>query len=273
MKVLILGSTGMLGSSVFNYLKNKRYDLYTTYRNENLKYNSNSFYFNPLTDNLNILKNFDFILNCIGIIKPFVNEKTAEETISINSLFPRKLANFCELNKIKLIHITTDCVFSGKDGLYDENSKHDCLDLYGKSKSIGEPDNCMVLRTSIIGDEIHKNASLIAWVKSNANKEINGYTNHLWNGITTVQYGQVCEAIIENDLFCHDLFHIYSNDISKYSLVNLINKYYNLNIKINKIVTDESIDRTLRTVKNLNSILKIPSIEEQIKIISKGDIK
>lgn len=269
MKILILGSTGMLGNAVFKYFNIRNYNIYTTYREEKLKYNNNSFYFNALDTNFSQIRHFDYIINCIGVIKPFVSEKTAQDVILTNSLFPRKLANFCEENNIRLIHITTDCVFSGKDGLYDENSEHDCIDLYGKSKSVGEPSNCMVLRTSIIGNEIHKDASLISWAKSCANKEINGYTNHIWNGITTNQYAKICEKIIQKDLYSHDLYHVFSDDITKYELLNLINNFYNLNMKINKFIDKISIDRTLRTIKNLKSLLNIPTIEEQIEIISK----
>ncbi len=268
MKVLILGSTGMLGNAVAKYFIKTNYDVYTTYRNQKLKFDSKSFYFDPLISTFESLKGFDYIINCIGTIKPFVKKENMKDTVFLNSLFPRQLSDFSEASNTKLIHITTDCVYSGKSGEYDENSLHDCLDEYGKSKSLGEPHNCMVIRTSIIGDEIHKNASLIAWVKSNAGMEINGFVNHIWNGITTTQYAEICHQIIEKDLFSRDLYHVFSNDVTKHELVEIINHSYKLNIKINPIHDKMSINRTLRTIKSLNHKLSIPSIDEQIKVIA-----
>jgi dTDP-4-dehydrorhamnose reductase len=166
---------------------------------------------------------------------------------------------------VKLIHITTDCVFSGKDGNYNEDSLHDCLDEYGKSKSLGEPNNCMVIRTSIIGEEIHKNASLISWAKSMKGKEVNGFLNHLWNGITTKRYAEICEEIIENNLFEINLFHIHSNYLSKFELLYLINKKFDLRLKINEYFDKTQIDRRLTTNKKLQNRISFKSIQQQIE--------
>jgi dTDP-4-dehydrorhamnose reductase len=267
MNILILGSTGMLGNAVTKYFISKtKYNITVTHRDPYQKLLSDSVYFDPTVEPLDKLVGYDYVINCIGIIKPFI-EQSIENSININSLFPRKLANHCEKNNIKLIHITTDCVFSGRDGNYNEKSPHDCTDIYGKTKSLGEPDNCMVLRTSIIGDEIHKNASLIAWAKSNTGKEVNGFINHIWNGVTTTEYASVCHQIIEKNLFKKELFHIYSNTVTKYELLQLINKYYELNLKINMTSAVEKIDRTLSTVKVLE--LKIAPLEKQIEQIAK----
>jgi dTDP-4-dehydrorhamnose reductase len=165
-----------------------------------------------------------------------------------------------------MIHITTDCVFSGKDGSYDEESSHDCLDEYGKSKSLGESQNlCMTIRTSIIGDEIHKNASLIAWAKSMKDKEVKGFTNHFWNGITTRHYAEICEQIIQNNLYTEGLFHIHSNSVSKFELLNLLNERYGLNLDIKEFRDKNTIDRTLSTKKQLLSKLNMKTIQQQIK--------
>jgi len=192
-------------------------------------------------------------------------EKDLAKNIYVNSIFPHKLSEYCVQNNIKMIHITTDCVFSGKKGKYTEDSEHDCLDNYGKSKSLGETKSCMTIRTSIIGEEVHSNSSLVEWVKSMKNKEINGFTNHLWNGVTTRQYGKICKKIIEQGLYENSLFHVHSNDINKMELVSIINKVYDLNISIIPMETNISCDRRLRTIKNLNKKLNIPSLECQIK--------
>jgi dTDP-4-dehydrorhamnose reductase len=214
------------------------------------------------------LPHCDYIINCIGVIKPFMKD-SQKNAIKLNCLFPMILSEYCEKNGCKLIHITTDCVFSGKDGGYTEDSIHDALDDYGKSKSLGEScqDKSMVIRTSIIGEEVHKQASLIAWVQSQKGKEVNGYTNHLWNGVTTKQYAKICSDIIDNDLYEEGLFHVFSNPINKLDLVNCISDRFELGITVNPFEAPESCDRTMNTIKDLCGKLNIPSIEQQIKEI------
>lgn len=265
-KIIILGSTGLLGNAVGKFfISKKKYETLLSYRNENVSYGKNKFYYDPLV-NFNLLEehlyNTDYVINCIGIIIPFISNKT--ETIRLNSLFPHLLSDLCKSTKTRLIHITTDCVFSGKKGLYIEEDLHDTLDFYGKSKSIGEPDTCMTLRTSIVGREIHKKASLVEWAFSMYNKEVNGFDNHIWNGMTTQQYAKCCDKIISNELYKNELFHIFSDSISKYDLLHLFNIKWNLNLKINRFIEGEKIDKTLSTIKNLNKQLQIPTIENQI---------
>jgi len=266
-KVLILGSTGMLGSAVGKYfLAQDKYETILTYRNREVSYGENKTWFNVGKSRLYDLPKVDYIINCIGVIKPFIKDDKAK-SIYLNSLFPRELAAYCKKQGTKLIHITTDCVFSGLSGEYVENSEHDCLDFYGKTKSLGEPrEDCMVIRTSIIGEEIHKDASLIAWVKSMKGKNINGFTNHKWNGVTTRQYAKICENIIDNSLYAEGLFHIASNIVSKYELVNTINKKFGLGITVSAVEAPDKIDRTLSTNEDLSLLIMrdIPTIEEQI---------
>lgn len=265
MKVLVLGSTGLLGSSVGKHFENNNnFETHLTFRDESVSYGKNRIFFDALTSEFDTLPKTDYLINCVGIIKPFM-ENNKEQNIYINSVFPHKLSSHCNKEGIKLIHITTDCVFSGREGSYTENSKHDALDLYGKSKSIGEPDDCMVLRTSIIGEEIHKNASLIEWAKSMKNMNVNGYTNHIWNGVTTKHYAELCEKIITNNLFENGLWHIHSNVVTKYYLLHLISKRFGLDLKINSFETEEKCDRSLSTVKKLNNLLDLKSLEQQIE--------
>lgn len=265
MKILVLGSTGLLGNSVGRYFNEKtEFETFLTFRNEDVSYGKNKLYFDALNSKLEILPKCDYIINCIGIIKPFMN-LDKEKNIYINSVFPHKLATFCKERGAKLIHITTDCVFSGREGSYTEESTHDALDVYGKSKSIGEPDSCMLLRTSIIGEEIHKNASLIEWAKSMKDREVNGYVNHIWNGVTTKHYAELCEKIIKLNMFEVGLFHIYSNTVSKYELLHLISNRFHLNLKIQKFLTEEKCDRSLSSVKNLSKKLLVKTLEQQIK--------
>lgn len=157
-----------------------------------------------------------------------------------------------------------NCVFSGNDGNYNEKSPHDCIDVYGKTKSLGEPLNCTVVRTSIIGEEIEQGRSLVEWVKSMKNKGANGYTNHKWNGITCLQVAKVFEDIIENNKYWMGVKHIVSpNIVNKYVLVSTISDVYELNITINKAKDKNPIDRTM--VSNYDTDFDLPTIENQIK--------
>ena len=266
-KILILGSTGMLGNEVTKYfLRNNKYEVVTTYRDESLKFPGASIKFDVLNDSLDKLSNdVDYVINCIGIIKPFMKESKLN-AIKINSVFPNELARWCNKNNIKLIHITTDCVYSGSKGKYIESDLHDALDDYGKSKSLGECSNeAMVIRTSIIGEEIHKDASLVSWAKSQKGKEVEGYSTHFWNGITTKEFAKVCAKIIQNDWYEKGIFHIFAkDDVTKYDMLKYFDEKYNLNLTIKKTMPDK-IDRTLRSEKMLCNKLNIPTVYEMIR--------
>jgi dTDP-4-dehydrorhamnose reductase len=270
MKIFVLGKNGMLGRYVYTYLKSKNYDVIGTTRDD---FNVTNFYqFDDLSkikfldyiDN-NISEN-DLVINCIGTIKPRVDQLGDYNAILINSLFPIELADLCKSKGIKLIHPTTDCVYSGLKGNYDENDVFDVKDTYGLSKALGEPKNCTVIRTSIIGEEVNQARSLVEWVKNNKNNTINGYTNHYWNGVTCLQFAKIIENLINNsDKLWVGTKHLYSNTVSKFDLLNLINQVYDLNITVNPYVANEQIDRSISTIykDNLN-YFNIPSLNKQI---------
>lgn len=264
MKILILGATGMLGHTVADYLIG-RFDYDVTMTSRNVISGYEGIYFDALTSDLGALGGpYDYVINCIGIIKPFMSADM-EKSIQINALFPWALGKWCEQNGSRLIHITTDCVYSGAKGNYTESDPHDALDAYGKSKSLGEcPDYAMILRTSIIGPEIHKYASLVEWAKKQAGKTVKGFTTHLWNGITTLQYAKVCDKIMRQNLFEKGLYHIFApTDVSKFEMMKMFDHRYELGLTV--IPTQpHPIDRTLRTEKELCSKLGIPSVEQMI---------
>lgn len=268
-KILILGSTGMLGNAVAaHFMNNDNYDVATTYRNASVALPGKSIQFDAISDSMDKLPgDFDYVINCIGIIKPFMAGDPVA-AIKINSLFPWELASWCNANNSKLIHITTDCVFSGKKGCYVESDLHDALDDYGKSKSLGEcVSEAMVIRTSIIGEEIHKNASLIAWAKSQKGKTVNGFSTHLWNGVTTKEYAKVCDKIISNGWYEKGLFHVYAkDDVTKLQMMGYFNEKFNLDLTIVE-KKPEPVDRTMRTEKDLCAKLDIPTVEQMIKEI------
>ncbi len=270
MKALILGSTGMLGNAVargFSRDDSFRIKCSSRGRAGDLVPDRDRVVFDAVQHDLTSQcgTDYDYVINCIGVIKPFINDNPYHSAY-INGAFPHKLALWAKEHGARMIHITTDCVFSGKDGAYTESSVHDEEDFYGRSKSLGEPSNCMVLRTSMIGEEIHKHASLIAWVKSQAGNTINGFTNHLWNGVTTNQYGEICKRIIKEGLYEEGLFHAFSpNPVNKLELVTAINNRFDLGITINPMEANPAVDRTLSTNRALNDKLDIPEIPQQIE--------
>jgi dTDP-4-dehydrorhamnose reductase len=183
--------------------------------------------------------------------------------IKVNSIFPHTLAEVCEREKYKMIHITTDCVYSGRDGSYDEKSLHDCTDVYGKTKSLGEPENCTVIRTSIIGEEIGEGRSLIEWIKSMRDKTANGFTNHFWNGLTCLQTVKIFEDIIINNKYWKGVRHVHSpNIVTKLDMVQMVSDVYDLNITINPKEAPEKCDRSMET--SYPTFDNIPDIKVQI---------
>lgn len=272
--ILVLGGTGMLGSTVVDYLSlNQSFDVSYTYRvglaHPKLDKAKKAIYFEPKLNaplDLSFVGLYDYVINCIGIIKPFM-ENNYTESIYLNSVFPHLLSKACKEFDAKLIHITTDCVFSGNTGSYNESSLHDALDNYGKSKSLGEPQNCCTLRTSIIGDEVHKNASLFSWVLAQKT-DINGYTNAIWNGITTRQFAKICEQIISQNLYFEGIKHIYSNKVTKLELVQTIVSTASLPIEVKPFKIKQSIDMSLSTIHpEFINKLDIPTIKEQIEYL------
>ena len=268
-KILILGVTGMLGNAVTRrFAANKQYNVTNACRTPEIFPEANARKFDVLADELNVLgTGYDYVINCIGVIKPFMAQSPVA-AIKINSVFPWELAGWCAQNGMRLIHITTDCVYSGAKGKYRESDLHDALDDYGKSKSLGECiSEAMVLRTSIIGEEIHKNASLIAWAKSQQGKTMGGFTTHLWNGITTNEYANICDTVIKNGWYEPGLHHVYAaDDVSKFEMMHLFNKKYRLDLTIEP-KTPAPVDRTLRTEKDLCSKLNIPTVAAMIEAI------
>lgn len=244
MKVVVFGSNGMLGSYLKAYL-GKKYDLLALTRNDiDLSIIDESKLLQFMHHN--ITKN-DVIINASGIIKQY--DYSLIEMIMINSIFPHILAKFKSEIGSNVIHITTDGVFSGDKGKYIETDKHDYIDDYGKSKSLGESSTITNIRTSIIGEEKTNKKSFLEWVISNKGKVIDGYENHLWNGITCLELAKLIDEIIKNNTYWNGVRHVFSpNTVSKYELISMINKIYDLNITINKKTTNKNCFRNLKTI-------------------------
>ncbi len=260
-KLTVFGSNGMLGYAVSEYFKRKGYIVNNITRHE---FNIASDDHNKLYD---LLNDADIVINCAGVIKPRIKDSTEVEVLRVNSIFPHNLAKVCNQKSIKCFHITTDCVYSGKKGNYNENDLFDADDLYGTSKNGGDSADCMVLRTSIIGEEKGQSRSLLEWARNQTGKEVNGFVNHNWNGVTTVYLAQIIDTIIRNDLYQKGLFHIHSpNTVNKYELLQIFDEVYDLKYsKINATEAKETIDRTISTIYKLSSHVSTKKLQQQIR--------
>ena len=250
MKVAILGATGMLGSMVHRYLSQQPgYDLSVSTRYVLDAENT------TVTLLSNLLRGHDYAINCIGIIKPRIDELdpiSVKRAIQVNSLFPHLLAKAAEATNCKVIQIATDCVYSGTTGGYTESSPHDATDVYGKTKSLGEVHSSNVhhLRCSIIGPEIKGHKSLLDWFLSQPQgATVKGFTNHRWNGITTLAFAKICHGIMNNNFTCFPLEHIVpGNTVTKAELLSHFAYFYNrLEVSIGEARAPASVDRTLST--------------------------
>jgi dTDP-4-dehydrorhamnose reductase len=264
MKVIILGSKGMLGRYVWSYLDVAGFDCVGVNRDsldaaKATEEKLEEVFFKEIK----IIEKGDVVINCMGTIKPRVDSLGDLNAIQVNSVFPRLLANFCEKHGLKLIHPTTDCVYTGLKGSYNENDKYDVSDVYGMSKAMGEPNNCTVIRTSIIGEEVNQGRSLVEWVKSSANTTVNGFTNHYWNGVTCLQFAKVCEELINTNNFWVGIKHIHSNTLNKQELVETISDAYGLNITVTPVETPAACDRSMSTIHDTG--IKVPTLKQQIQ--------
>ena len=183
-------------------------------------------------DNLNP----DIIINCVGITTRRINNDNISNLEFINSRLPHYLNEWTEKNDKRLIHFSTDCVYSGKSGMYTESDNPDAIDLYGKSKAIGEINNtkALTIRTSLIGREIYNHTELFEWLYKNKSGKVYGYENVYYSGLTTIRMSKILEKIINYYPDLQGVFNISSKPITKYSLLNLINRHFKLEIQVKK---------------------------------------
>jgi len=208
----------------------------------------------------------DVVINCIGIVKQLPVAQDAITSITVNALFPHQLAKICQSRGSRLIHYSTDCVFSGSSGNYHENDVSDASDLYGRTKYLGEIgyDNCLTLRTSLIGRELLDNHSLVEWFISQNRGTVKGFKKAIFSGLTTRTHGIILSQIISEFPKMQGLWHLSADPISKYDLLTLIKSNYQLDIEI---VPDYSVscDRSLNSTKFRDNIaIPIPSWNEMI---------
>ena len=253
MKILILGADGMIGHKMAQSLSH--FDLYlnsrshSNYLQEHFP-NSTLSNFDFLNQNIEDLIDKispDYVINAVGItIRRGASDN--KETNLINSQLPKKIDFWCKENKKKQIHFSTDCVFSGDKGNYNELDLPDAKDHYGKSKGEGEINSMstLTIRSSMIGKELYNKTELLEWVISNKNKNIKGFDNAIYSGVSTLWMSKTVNEIIKNYPDLYGIYNISSPPISKYELISKINTYFNLNIEIER-------DSSYYSNKSLNS--------------------
>jgi dTDP-4-dehydrorhamnose reductase len=244
-KLLILGGAGMLGHKAYQILS-KDFDTHVTFRNYSDRLRrSGLFPESAVMDRIDAFEvdtvkaaieaiRPDFVLNCIGVIKQLKEAQDPAITEHINAFLPHRIAEFCSASNAKLVHISTDCVFSGRKGDYTEADTSDAEDLYGQTKYRGEVSdgNHLTLRTSIIGRELFSEVSLVDWFLAQRNTSAQGYVNAIYSGFTTIAFCREIGRVLTEFPSLNGLYQVSSEKISKYDLLLLINEIFSLNIRI-----------------------------------------
>jgi dTDP-4-dehydrorhamnose reductase len=208
-------------------------------------------------EGLHVLEGHDWVVNAIGITKPLIrddNPLEVERAIRVNSLFPQRLAARARDYGARVLQIATDCVYSGQRGAYVEGDPHDALDVYGKTKSLGESVQPWVhnLRCSIIGREPKDFKFLVEWLlRQPPGAEVTGFTNHRWNGVTTYHFARLAQGIVNGDPELPNLQHLVpADELTKAQMLEVIaTAYQREDIRIRRAPAEKVIDRTLRTAR------------------------
>lgn len=261
MRILILGASGMLGSTLFKKLSlDPMLSIWGTLKSSQYLHHF------PESDRGKFIEGIDAkaigtidaaiqkvqpdcVINCIGVIKQSDEMHSAASCIHINALFPHLLWDLCKQYGIRLIHISTDCVFDGIRGGYTESDQPNAIDLYGQSKALGEilEQGALTLRTSIIGHELETNLSLLNWFLSQS-ESVRGYKNAIFSGLTTVEMANLLNSVVLGTSSLSGLYHVASEPIDKFSLLMLIKTQYDLSVEVNPDF-ELMIDRSLNSDK------------------------
>ena len=191
----------------------------------------------------------DVVLNCIGVVKQLQESKDLKSSESANSKLPHLLSEICQKIGARLIHFSTDCVFSGRTGNYKETEIPDPIDVYGRTKFLGELNNDrdLTLRTSFVGRELVHFSNLFEWARRQQNKEISGFRQAIYSGLTTKSLARIVGSLISDHTSLSGLFHIASEPISKYDLLCILNSKLELKLSItpdDAFISDRSLDGT-----------------------------
>ncbi len=191
------------------------------------------------------------VLNAAGIVKQLKASKAAIPSISVNSLWPHVLADACAVHGARMVHVSTDCVFSGARGRYVESDAPDAFDLYGRSKLLGEvtdQDHVVTLRTSIVGWQLGQPTGLVAWFAAHRNEQLKGFTRAIFSGLTTGALTEVIRDVVLKDATLSGLWHVSAGPIDKYTLLTDLAKHLRWNVDISA-VDQPAIDRSLDSTR------------------------
>ncbi|MGH9336346.1 MAG: dTDP-4-dehydrorhamnose reductase family protein [Vicinamibacteria bacterium] len=206
------------------------------------------------------------VLNCVGLVKQKQESEGAVRTITVNALFPHKLARLCDERGAKLIHLSTDCVFSGAEGLRVESDSPDPVDLYGRSKLLGEITYSphVTLRTSMIGRQLTGSTGLLEWFLQNRNGKVRGFVHAIFSGLTTYALGSVIRRLVDLDDETHGLYHVSAEPISKYELLLRLSEVLSLGIDVEPF-EDFRCDRSLNGERfKTDTGIPIPSWDQML---------
>lgn len=278
MKVLVLGASGMLGNAVMRQMhEDPALEVFGSVRASNAP----AIYAGTLASRIitgcdvedydALVRLFsrvkpDVVINCIGLVKQLAQVDDPLIALPINAMLPHRLAHLCGLSGARLVHMSTDCVFSGAKGNYTEQDISDAEDLYGKSKFIGEVNypHVVTLRTSIIGHELNSAHGLIGWFLAQQGR-CKGYRRVIFSGLPTVVLAQIIRDVVIPKPQLSGVYHVAAEPISKYDLLKLVAEVYG---KIIEIVPDDTIaiDRSLNADRFFAQTgYKVPSWPELIK--------
>lgn len=249
MKIMILGADGMLGHQLVQSYRG-RHETVGTYRKPSEGYTgisgylADSCHYGVEASNFSAINDLiaeskpDAVINAIGIVKQRAESKELIASIEVNALLPHKLALYCQAAGARLVHLSTDCVFSGSRGMYQETDFADADDVYGRTKLLGEvaDSGCITLRTSIIGLELSRKKSLVEWFLAQRGS-IQGFRNAIYSGLTTLEMARVIEMLLVRYPAASGLYHLSSESISKYELLAQLNALLG-----NKLEISENLD-------------------------------
>lgn len=257
MRVLILGGTGMLGHKLWQVCR-LRFETWVTVRAAHAPRAACGFYdaerlvggvdaadFDTVVRAVAAVQP-DSVVNAIGIVKQLPAANDAIQALTINSIFPHRLAALCRAARARLIHISTDCVFSGRKGMYTEDDPVDATDLYGRSKALGEVDapGCLTLRTSIIGRQLTGTTGLLEWFLSNGSRTVPGFTGAIYTGLPTISLAGVVADLLARHPDLDGVYHVSSDPITKFDLLCLLRDALRIDVRITP-ARDPRIDRSL----------------------------
>jgi dTDP-4-dehydrorhamnose reductase len=245
MRVLILGGSGMLGHKLLQVCS-ERFDTYATFRQSAQAYAHYGLFeparavghvsandFDTMTRAVAEIKP-DAVVNCIGVVKQDAAAKDPLTSIYTNALLPHRLAQLCRAARARLIHLSTDCVFSGREGNYSEDDTPDAEDLYGRSKLLGEiaGAGCLTLRTSMIGRELAGAHGLVEWFLGQEGKAVKGFRRAVFSGFTTLALADIIARVIAEHAGLEGVWHVAADPINKFELLSLIKERGGLSVEI-----------------------------------------